>query len=327
VTSLDPVCTVRVDRATRANTTYVPAFVVQSINYAVPGAKSSITYTDETKRGSTWETKSNVSASLVVGFKNELLNFTSTTSVSQSEGTKTALLNSASWNEKFIFSNDVADHLRDHFTLWINPTLTKYVGCGTADAALYGVTYQLWVPAGFDPTLPVLQDFTASELLGLTPASTPYKQLFLSQISQADILEKIVALNPFFTTTGTLAVNPVLDKNRFRPVLPAGGCAVSFAGVSSAHPVGCEASYSISTDDTTTFESKWSVKVGLSLLGSTSSEFSTSYVRTEQQSASTTNKASIHLETSAPNVCIDGQLTVDTMFNTYVVTGYTYSCP
>lgn len=327
VTYREPVCTIAVNQSTRANDTVTAAYLVQSINYAVPGARSTITYTDETKRGSTWETKSTASASLVVGFKNELLSFSSSNSLSVTNGTKTALQNSSSWKEKFIFPDDVANHYKDVFTLWINPTLTKYSGCGAPDTVLYGATYVPWVPAGFDPTLPVLQDFSASELLGLTPASTNFKQAFLTQVSQSDILQKVVTLNPFFTSTGEVAVNPVVDKNRFRPVLPDGSCSVSFSGVSSAHPVDCEASYSTSRDTSSTFDTKWALKFGLTILGTVPSEFSVNYVRTEQQSGATSNKAAIHLETSSQNSCVDGQLLVDTMFNTYAVLGNTHTCP
>jgi hypothetical protein len=180
------------------------------------------------------------------------------------------------------------------------------------------------------PTLPILVNFSAAELLGKAPPNTEQKRLFLAQLSRSDVLNNIIALNPFFDTNGELKPYPVLDKNRLRPTATAGlgRCGTSFAGISGLNKCDRLAEYSFQQDDTTKFDSTWTVQAGLTLLKTgIEDKFTLEYSRSDSMSDKVTVSSAIHLESSSPDVCIDGQIAVDTMFNSIIIPSTTHPCP
>lgn len=313
-----------------------PTYIVQSIQYSIPGAGSTLTYNKGSSRTSTFSASTQYGNDLGLKWDWKLLGFLTGASLKtdySSEGKITTAVKSTG-SETIASASDIADHWSDVFTLWINPTINKHSLCdgkqGSGSEYWIGATFEPWVPIGLDPTLPILVNFSAAELLGKVVPDTEQKRLFLAQLDRSDVLNNMIALNPFFDANGELKPYPVLDKNRFRPIASArfGACGTSFAGISSLRKSDCLAEYSFQQDDTTKFDRTWTLQAELTLLKTgIEDKFTIEYSRSDSMSEEVSMSSAIHLESSSPDVCIDGQIAVDTMFNSIIIPSSTHPCP
>lgn len=315
--------------------TFAPTFIVQSIQYALPGAKSRVIYSGGSGRTSTFTTTFSVDNELTLKWDWGMFEFGSKLAAGYSKTGKITTTTSSEGSIEIDAEGDVADHWRDLFTLWINPVLNKRSLCdgaqGSGSEYWVGATFEPWVIPGLDPNEPQLVQFSAAELLGRSPPSTEQKRLFLSQLSRSEIVSNIIALNPFFDNNGDLKLYPVLDRDRFRPIAVNGAsaCERSFAGINSGNRRDCRADYSFAEDDETTYNVNWSVNAGLTFGKGreVSDALTIKYSRADNESGTLSTSAAIHLESSSPQICIDGQMKVDTMFNNIIILSSTHPCP
>jgi hypothetical protein len=304
---------------------------VRSIDYQMPGNRSSVVYTDGRSNGSTWSTSATAGTTADATVKwNASLTFGTGYRIEVINKTKTSLQRSSQLTETLTFSSDQVDHSKDVVSLWVNPKLTEYTQCGNvADGWMeYGVTNQIWISPAYDPNSPVTMDFTVGELMNPATVTDSYRAYFLSMLTQDDIRTGILALNPFIDQTSwTINPNPVLNSNRFRPV-QGGACPRNLPDpVTAFRSIACRATYSDSLDKEETFNAEWNFSVGFKTLnGSVDNKYALKYSRTLSESTGHNNTAEIRLATTTPGICISGQLAIDTMFNVYVMSGFQYAC-
>jgi len=324
---ISDICNVAVTREPRAHAVGAPAFVVRAINYQVPGNRSSISYMAGDSNGSTWETKTSAGVTLKAEWT--LASTSGQLKLQHDTSTKLSLQRSSSLTENLTFTADVADHNRDVVSLWVNPKVDRYDACsGQQELMQFGVATQPWVNPAFDPTQPVMMDFTVGELLHPATVVDTYRSLFLSRLTQDDIRTRILVLDPFVDqATWTVVANPVLNSDRFRPV-QGGTCPRNLSDpVTANRSITCQAKYSQGLDTSETFKADWSVSTKLKVEGfSAEREYAVSYSRTTTGSSKNENTAEIKLATSTPGTCISGQLAVDTMFNVYIVSSSVFPC-
>lgn len=355
-TSTVTACEVKVYQSSRPASSYTPAFLVQSIYYALPGNRSRITYLEESTRGSTWQTTTTTDNTLTLQLEDKLTAGGTIFQVKQTDTDKITVSDTSSWTDTEVAHADLADHTQDTFVLWINPVVTRYGMCpgstgmdvtsgafpGRADPAayymvgyrypdfyLYSAEYKPWVLPGLDPNGAEFDTFTVAELLDPASAKTDEHRKFLERFTPAEIYENALKLDPFVSPDGTINRYPDLSSPRFRPVQNgAGACPAAFAGISLARWAECKTKFSYGEDKASNTELNWTVSVPLVLgpFGKSNDTLKFSYSRSVTQSTSDTHTATLHLETATSNVCIDGQLRFDTMFNTYLVASYTHKC-
>jgi len=321
------ICDVNVVRGPRAHASATPAFVVRSISYQVPGNRSTITYAAGDSNGSTWEVKNSTGVNVSVDWGK--FGVSSQLKLQHDTSTKLSLQRSTTLTEALTFNSDVADHNRDVISLWVNPLVDRYDPCNSQTELLqFGIATQPWVNPAFDPTQPVMMDFTVGELLHPETVVDSFRKLFLAQLTQNDVRTRILALDPFIDpSTWTVVANPVLNVDRFRPV-QGGTCPRNLSDpVTANRTITCQAKYNESLDVSDTFKRDWSVSTKLKFTGlELGGGYSTSYSRTTTSSNGNNNTAEIKLATSTPGTCITGQLAVDTMFNVYIVSSTVFPC-
>jgi len=323
------ICNVAVSREPRTHALGTPAFVVRSINYQVPGNRSSISYAAGDSNGSTWQTKNSSGGALSVSWSLADSSASAQLKFQHETTTKLSLQRSSMLTENLTFNADVADHNRDVVSLWVNPKVDRYDPCtGLPELMQFGVATQPWVNPAFDPTLPVMMDFTVGELLHPDTVVDTYRTLFLAQLTQDDVRTRILALDPFVDqTTWTVLANPALNADRFRPV-QGGTCPRNLSDpVTANRSITCQAKYSEALDTSETFTRDWSVGTKFKINGlGLDRQYTVSYSRTTTSSNGNNNTAEIKLATATPGTCITGQLAVDTMFNVYIVSSSVFPC-
>lgn len=310
---------------------YTPAFLVHSILYELPGNATHVTYNSDAMSGSTWET------TLAGGYSSEatlkwLLGATySSTTTYERVDRETISINAKS-TDTFNFQADAPDHYQDQIVLWINPTLTRWVQCaGGGDVYEYGVTsnpylgQQDWRDAAW-------MVFTAGELLHPSTVFDPVRKPFLDALAltPGQVDESILTLDPFFDeVTRTMRPTAALenDPDRFRNV-QGGICPRNLVyPITDDHSYECTGSYSITNENTSTFNSNWKLNAQVKFLGMQPNiGISASYKRARTERTGHGNSAIIHLGTTTPGICIRGQLAIDTMFNVYVASTESYPC-
>jgi len=320
-------CDVTVTSSPRTNASGTPQFVVRSIQYQIPGNRSTISYAAGTTNGSTWETKNSSSATVSADWA--LISSSAKVKLQHDTSTKLSLKQQSTLTETLTFTADTADHNRDVISLWVNPQIRRYDPCsGGTELLQFSVASQPWVSPAFDATQPVMMDFTVGELLNPGTVTDSFRKLFLAQLTQDDIRTRILALNPFIDqTTWTVVANPTLDNDRFRPI-QGGACPRNLTDpVTATRSIGCQAKYSETLDTSETFKRDWSVKTKFKIAGiSAGAEYSVAYSHTTTASNANDNTADIKLATNTPGICISGQLAVDTMFNVYIVSSFQFAC-
>jgi len=274
------VCNVTVSKNGRSAATYFPAFVLHSLAYAIPGDKSTATYTNGISSGTTWSISTATTLDVNAGFTFPLvLDVSAGLKVTNSDSTKTSIQDNKTAGLRYSYSSDWVDHTQDRFTLWVNPTLAWYTGCAQPDYAEWGAGNRPWINPSLPSELPVFLSFTVAELLNPPgiPDSDTYRKTFISLFDPATINQQILAFDPFVACNPATLIciinnSPSLDPNRFRPVQ---GCN-SFFDVSGVSPsVGdeCKASYTSTLDTTTSWTQDWYMKTKLSVLDETKTGF------------------------------------------------------
>ncbi len=254
----DPyLCTVTVSANPRANTTSYPVFIVHNLIYDLPGNKSTAYYYSGVSSGSTWSISTTYSTEISVGWQTPFANSTSGYKFSVTNQTQTSIKNDSTSGNLVSYSGDIVDHTRDLFTLWINPTMTEYIGCEQPVYVAWGAGgVAPWLDSNWFPAsgpIPIMFDYTVAELLN--PASIPwtdtYRKEFISRLDSKAI-GNILAHDPFLTFdagAGTWIVNdsPTLSVDRFRS--PAGCGFFEATGSDPQEGKECKQSYSWTQDN------------------------------------------------------------------------------
>lgn len=327
-----PICNITVTRDARPSTKLVPAYIVVNLNYSVHGNDSSISYTNEAGRGSTFEVSYGTSGKLNIG-ADPNSSLASEYTFTETSSTKLATQTTSSNSSHVISDVDPADYLSDRIVFWLNPVITTYTGCGLPDTSVYSAAAEgrAYMRPGDDPSKPLTESFTIHELLdpSLIPDTDTdrWRRIFVEQFTRQEMLDLASGLDPRITPDGKMNMAPYLDPNRYRaPSGDGGACKVTFEGVKMGAPLECTVKYSYALEDTTKFDVNWQVSLRTKLLGGASGTLGTHYGRTYTETNTTSNSAVIHIGTSTPYTCLGGQLYIDTMFNTYVVNGVATYC-
>jgi len=322
------VCNIKVYRTSRTSEVSFPLFVVQGLNYSVPGNESYVSYKNESSRGSTWSTETTLGNKVSVALDAVLKGLTGEVKYTAKTGTELTAKTSASSSSSFPGYFDISDYMKDEFVLWINPTLTRFTGCGAGDHYVYGAGGggRSYLPPGLDQTKPIVERFTAAELLNPALATDPWRRSFLEAVAAQDAYESVVKLDPRVSPDGTPNPNPYLDLGtRFRQVDPLGACPTTFSGIRLRAPLDCDVKFSYSKESSSSFT--WETDIKVPFFGTVTENLNYSYTSTYKQENSTSNTAVLHLGTTTSGVCISGQIYMDTMFNTYVINSTTSTCP
>ena len=365
------VCNVSVTVSDNATATYHPAYIVQSLDYTFPGNKSSITYTSGVVQGTTWEVKTSQGATVTVsagislggdsgggsgsgGGNSCSVSAVSAKATDGSNGKtndwggstsygfetcsddKTSLQNSFSGTAKYtnLVTVDPADHLKDTFTLWVNPELVAYAGCNAPDTIVYGLWNPPWISDSQAANFPQIMSITVFELLNPDTVTDSTKKSFLTAVNAADSTDislNVLSLDPFIDINQPdhLAKAPVFDPNRYRSIqLQTNGVfAAQNYSIDATKQESWDVKYTYSQDNTDTTSQSFSISAGASwALWATSAKYNFSLVKSKETVDTNNNSASIALQTTTAGVCITGQILFDTIFNTYVVTGEPSAC-
>jgi hypothetical protein len=324
-----PVCNITVTRDTRPSTKVVPAYMVVSLDYALPGNDSKIEYTNEAGRGATWEISFGTSGRLNIGL-DPTGSLMSEYKFTQKSSTKVSSQSASSATATVASSQDAPDYTLDTFHLWLNPVITTYTGCGQPDVSVYSSSGEgrTYFPPGNDPNRTINADFTVRHLLNpeTIPAESAWKRTFVQQFTRQEMLDLVTTLDPPILPDGTMNMAPALDRDRYRDPSDLGVlCPAAWDGVWLETPIVCTVEYSYAMENTNTFDVNWEVNLKTKLLGSSAS-LQTYFSRTHTETNTTGNGANLRIATSTPNVCFVGQIFIDTMFNTYVVNGTMDPC-
>lgn len=326
------VCHITVTKA--ASFEYKPAFVLSSIMYELPGNASTVSYETSATNGSTWSTTLGVSYSSSVEFDFSLASggYSSSTSYEKVDASTVSI--SASSLDSYSFAADEPDHYMDRFILWINPSLTNWVQCSAGDVLEYGVTANPYLGPQL-PTRAAWMSFTAGELLYPQLVVDADRRAFLqaAQLTNAEMDEMLLSFDPFYDpATRTMRSSaPLDDKDRFRDIQAFATGEVCPRNIrdpiSDRHSLTCMGTYSVTRDDSTTFNSSYTLEAKLKFLGSQpNTSVTVNYKRARTERSGHGNAATIQLATTTPGLCLTGQLAMDTLFNVYVASSRTYPC-